>query len=559
MTAFYNRDRFSNVDTNNLLGLFVGRFKQTLTDNVYQSAQFKEADLDDDLSFRFNKIRTGLSNPMPIDKESATRLSELTQSLREQHNNLCESETTEKDCMSLATVNKVMANSNDATKLHHVWLKSLQAIAPMRLEFAEKVNLNNLGAQRVGYENMAELRTSRFYQMPAVEFTKELDRVWEQISPLYESLQCHVKAKLADKYGTDIVQQNMPIPAHLTGSLSGSSFANLYTDVMPKGSTIDRGYDLTEKLISAGYTEVDLMRTAEKLSTSMGLPPYDESFYKESIFKKPDAYNISCQSGHWILPESGLSRLVKCNEVTGKDFILSYNDLATNDYSKGAFLNQPDHSRYPPDAFRFAVESAYELLVSPTYLKEISLIDDLPSDSEDIGFLMKQALNDVSVIPFNILVDKWLFAVYSGKLPAKDYNNYWWQLRQQYQGIAPETSNRTDNNMEQYFDAGIVSAVINNRNLSLNAVSKIAKYQIHKNICDAAGNTNLLSRCSTYNSKDAGNKLKALFALGSSKTWSKTLAIWADEKELDGSAMVEYYAPLQAYLDQQNKGLTCGI
>jgi peptidyl-dipeptidase A len=527
--------------------------------NTYQSAEFIGVELDDEMSFRFNKIKTGLNTPVPSDKKNATRLAELTKSLQAQQNMPCENVKLADDCFSLSEVNDVMANSTDPEKLQQVWQNSRKSLIPMHVEFTEKVVLNNLGAQRVGFENMAEMRSSRSFQMPAGEFTEELDRVWDQIRPLYESLQCHVKARLGDRYGTDIVMQDKPIPAYLMGDSTGSSFANLYNEVMSTETAVDRGYNLTEKLLSAGYTEVDLMRTADKFTTSMGFTALDESFYSESVFTKPDAYDVECDSGLWWLREDNQVRLVRCLNVTAEGFIVSHMDLASTNYQITTGNNQPKRNRFWPVGFAHAGEGAQQLLISPNYLKEIGLLDDLPPESSDLGFLMKLALDEVSSIPFNILVDKWRCAVASGEIAPKDYNNFWWQLRQQYQGIAPPVSDDKGNNIEDYFDAGAVAAVISNQDLSVNAVVNILKYQIHKNVCDAAGNTEVLSRCSTYNSKEAGNKLKALYNMRSSKTWSNTLATWADEKQLDGRALVEYFAPLQTYLDEQNKGLNCTL
>jgi peptidyl-dipeptidase A len=556
--AWNNWHRFKNIDSQNHFYRVMGEEQQAITDNSYQSTQFIGTELNEDMTFRFNRIRSRLSNPSPKDEKSAAKLARLSQSLQTQHNKPCESDKAVKGCLPLLATNEVMSGSNDTSELLQVWQSSREANIPMRLEFSEKVELNNLGAQRMGYENIAEMRSARAYQMPAAEFTKELDRVWQQISPLYESLQCHVKAKLADKYGNDIVKQDMPIPAHLIGDLIGGSFANLYDDVVPTGTNTNRGYDLTERLVTANYTEVDLLRAADKFNASMGFTPLDESFYSESTFTKPDGYDVECGSGLWLLRETNQSRLIACYNVTAEDFTASHKEVIQHLYWKGT-TNQPiKHNGFPTGLLHGTFEAA-KLLVSPSYLNEIGLLDEVPDESADLGFLIKLALDEVSSIPFKILVDKWRWAVASGEIAPKDYNSYWWQLRQQYQGIAPPITDDTKNNARDYFDAGVVTAVINNQELSISAVQSISAFQIYKNICDASGNTEILSRCSTFNSKEAGNKLKALYNMGNSKPWAETLAAWADEKQLDGSALVEYFAPLQTYLNEQNKGLSCRL
>ena len=39
------------------------------------------------------------------------------------------------------------------------------------------------------------------YDMPADDFTREVDRLWDQVRPLYLSLHAYVRWKLREKYG----------------------------------------------------------------------------------------------------------------------------------------------------------------------------------------------------------------------------------------------------------------------------------------------------------------------------------------------------------------------
>lgn len=549
--AWYNSNRFSNLDTQNQLANLSKQKTQIATDNVYQSAQFNGVKLSPDMAFRFTKIRSTLSNPAPEDSHKSARLAKLTSQLAEQYSTgiHCEDKDSDTACISLADINEIMIKSNDYSKLLQTWQDRGDTIKSMRVEFQEKIALNNIGAQRIGYQNLADMRSDRLYQMSASDTTKELDRVWQQISPLYESLQCHVRAELGDKYGTDVVPQSKPIPAHLIGDLAGGNWSALYPMVAPKDAVLDRGYNLQDKLKSAGYSELDIVRTADKFYSSMGFESLDDAFYNESVFKKTKENNTSCNSGYWWLYENKQARAIQCLNITDTDFYNTHGSMRFIPLESTA--KTPVYHRYAPTGLLRS--TPIRLSITPSYLKEIGLLDKLPAESSDLGFLMKLALDEIAPMPLYLVVDKWQTAVASGAISAKNYNQYWWQLRQQYEGIAPPTARG-----EEYFDPGAIEEIISNRDLSPYAVSSILKFQTHKILCEASESKEILSRCSIYNSKKAGAKLLELFEMGNSRTWSDTLAAWTNEQKMDGTGIVEYFAPLKKYLDKQNEGRSCG-
>jgi peptidyl-dipeptidase A len=365
-------------------------------------------------------------------------------------------------------------------------------------------------------------------------------------------LLCHVKAELNAKYGDDIVQLDKPIPVHLLGNITGNNFSNLYDDLAPEGVIVDRDNDLTEKLKSSNYTEVDLVRVADKFHASLGFAPFDELFYKESSFAKPETYDVQCNTGHWWIYGDNQARIAHCFNINAFDFYDNHQGLGRILYQKYAAPKSPSADRVAPTSFAFGFMKALKLSITPDYLKKMGLLDKLPSTSEELSHLMKLAFEEVAAIPFYIAVDKWRWAVASGEISPDNYNQTWWDLIKQYQGIAPVYPRS-----EKYFDPGTIAAVINNRDLSVAAFDSILKFQFHKILCDASGNIELLSHCSIYNSKEAGNKLKELFKMGNSKPWSESLATWTGQSTLDASALLEYFSPLQTYLDEQKKDRIC--
>jgi peptidyl-dipeptidase A len=67
-----------------------------------------------------------------------------------------------------------------------------------------------------------------------------------------------------------------------------------------------------------------------------------------------------------------------------------------------------------------------------------------------------------------------------------------------------------------------------------------------------------MHRGSIYGSKAAGARLDAMMRMGQSRPWPEALEALTGEKRADASAMVEYFAPLKAWLDEQNKGKPVG-
>ena len=168
----------------------------------------------------------------------------------------------------------------------------------------------------------------------------------------------------------------------------------------------------------------------------------------------------------------------------------------------------------------------------------------------DIGLLLRQALDKVAFLPFGYLVDQWRWKVFSGEVSPGDYNKAWWQLREKYQNIAPPAP-RSEND----FDAGAKYHVAGNVPYARYFLAHILQFQFHRALCREAGYKGPLNRCSIYGNKAAGEKLKAMLALGQSKPWPEALKALTGEDKMDATAIIDYFAPLKAWLDEQNKTL----
>jgi peptidyl-dipeptidase A len=260
-----------------------------------------------------------------------------------------------------------------------------------------------------------------------------------------------------------------------------------------------------------------------------------------------------CHASAWDIDFAEDLRIKMCIQVTGEDFRTIHHELGHNFYQR-AYNRQPFLFRDSAnDGFHEAVGDTVALSVTPAYLKQVGLVDAEPDPSKDVGLLLQMALDKVAFIPFGLLIDQWRWKVFSGEIPPDSYNAEWWKLREKYQGVsapAPRT--------EQDFDPGAKYHVPANVPYMRYFLADILQFQLHRGLCRAAGQTGPLHRCSVYGNAQAGERLQKMLAMGVSRPWPDALEAVTGERKMDATAMLDYFAPLQKWLDEQNKGQTPG-
>jgi peptidyl-dipeptidase A len=386
--------------------------------------------------------------------------------------------------------------------------------------------------------------------MPPDAFAKELDRLWEQVKPLYVSLHAYVRSKLRDKYG-DAVPANGPIPAHLLGNMWAQDWSNIYDLVAPKDA--DPGYDLTKILKDRKTDPLQMVRFGESFFTSLGFAPLPDSFWQRSLFTKPRDREVVCHASAWDVDNVEDLRIKMCIDITEEDFSTIHHELGHNFYQR-AYNKQPILFRDSAnDGFHEAIGDTIALSITPEYLKKLGLIETVPDTSKDVGLLLRRALEKVAFLPFGLMIDQWRWKVFSGEVTPQNYNKVWWELRQKYQGVAPSVARD-----EKDFDPGAKYHVPANVPYTRYFLAHILQFQFHRALSQTAGCKDPLNRCSIYGSKAAGAKLNAMLELGSSKPWPEALAVVTGQKQMDATAIRDYFAPLQKWLDEQNKGKPLG-
>ena len=448
-------------------------------------------------------------------------------------------------CLDVTAVGKLMAESRDPEELKRAWIGWHAIGAPMRQRYARMVELGDRGSQELGFADAGALWRSN-YDMPPDQFAKELDRLWEQLRPLYLSLHAYVRGQLAKKYGKDVVPANGPIPAHLLGNIWAQEWNNVY-DLMDSPKP-PQSYDLSKILRDRNTDARGMVRYGEGFFTSLGFAPLPKTFWERSLFTKPADREVVCHASAWDVDSKDDLRVKMCIQITAEDFTTIHHELGHNFYQRAYNTQPPLFQDSANDGFHEAVGDTIALSVTPEYLKKIGLIEAVPPASGDIDYLLDQALSKVAFLPFGLLIDKWRWEVFSGQVKPENYEKAWWDLRLKYQGVAPPVARTAED-----FDPGAKAHVPQNVPYMRYFLARILQFQFQRALCREAGYTGPLHRCSIYGNKVAGERLNQMLALGKSKPWPEALETLTGEKQMDATAIADYFAPLKVWLDEQNK------
>jgi peptidyl-dipeptidase A len=309
-----------------------------------------------------------------------------------------------------------------------------------------------------------------------------------------------------------------------------------------------QSYDLTKILVDRKTDARGMVKYGENFFKSIGFAPLPETFWERSLLTKPQDREVVCHASAWDVDEKNDLRIKMCIQITEEDFRVIHHELGHNFYQR-AYNQQPELFRGSAnDGFHEAVGDTIALSVTPDYLKTIGLIDAVPPASDDTDYLLSKALEKVAFLPFGLVIDKWRWEVFDGKIKPAEYNKTWWELRRKYQGVAPPVARS-----EADFDPGAKFHVPANVSYMRYFLAAVYQFQFQRALCKAAGYEGPLNRCSIYGNKAAGEKLNAMLSLGQSKPWPEALETLTGQREIDASALADYFAPLKTWLDAQNK------
>jgi len=515
------------------------------------AVKFDKVEVSTEQRRQLTLLKVGLVMATPADPKESEELTKTMARLESAYGKgkWCPDPNQADACKTIDDVTKVMATSRNEKELRAAWEGWHTISPPMRGDYTRFVTLSNKGARELGFADTGAMWRAK-YDMTPDEFMKELDRLWDQVRPLYLKLHAYTRLKLREKYG-DIVPANGPIPAHLLGNVWAQDWTNIYPLVAPPRA--DPGYSLTDILKKRNMPPLDMVRVGERFYSSLGFAPLPKTFWERSLFTRPRDRDVVCHASAWDIDLEDDIRIKMCIEQTAEDFTTIHHELGHNYYQR-AYKIQPVLFRDSAnDGFHEAIGDTIALSVTPEYLVKIGLLDQAPDASRDLGLLMNKALEKIAFLPFGLLIDQWRWKVFSGEVKPADYNQAWWELRLKYQGVAPPSPRG-----EEFFDPAAKYHVPDNTPYTRYFLADILQFQFHRALSKTAGCTLPLNRCSIYESKPAGQKLNTMLSMGQSRPWPDALDALTGEKQMDATAIVDYFAPLSKWLDEQLAGKQVG-
>lgn len=541
-------------DSNQLAAKYGAQATEKSVTFANEAAKYaRVAGLDPEVARKLDILRNGIVMPAPVRDGAATELNEIATKLGAAYGQ--GTGTLNGEEINGSDIEAEMGNlERTPAELAEMWTSWHDNVgAPMRGDYQRMIAIANEGSKELGFADLGAMWRSN-YDMDPDQFAGETERMWQEVKPLYMALHTYVRSKLNEKYGDDVQPATGAIRADLLGNMWAQEWGNIYPLVAPEGAG-DIGYDLTDLITAKGLDEIQMVRTGEQFFSSLGFDPLPGTFWERSQFVKPRDRDVVCHASAWDVDNVDDLRIKMCIKKNADDFVTIHHELGHNYYQRA--YNQQDylHLNGANDGFHEAIGDMIALSITPEYLVQIDMLDeaDVPSADKDIGLLLRQAMDKVAFLPFGLMVDRYRWGLFDGSIPADQLNTGWNALRLEYQGITPPVARD-----ESGFDAGAKYHIPGNVPYTRYFLARILQFQFYKAACDQAGWDGPLHRCSFYGNEEVGKNLDAMLEMGASKPWPDALEAFTGERQMSGAAMVEYFAPLKAWLDEQNAGKTEG-
>jgi len=549
--AGWTQATYINVDTQLLNARATERWLADFSKAVAESRAFEDKPMSPASKRSLELLKLGVSAPAPDDPAKRAELATLLAGMEAKYGSAKYCPQGPDSCRDEVQLKAVLENSRDYDELLDAWKGWHDAARPLRADYARFAELANEGARTLGYKDVGAMWRAG-YDMPADDFAKDAARLYSQVEPFYKELHCYARARLARKYGADKVHPDGMIPAHLLGNMWAQQWDAVYDLLAPYPGV--GNLDVDAALVKQGYDAVRMTRSAEDFYKSIGFPALPQTFWERSMLTQPRDRDVVCHASAWHMDGKEDVRIKMCMRPTLEELRTVYHELG-HVYYYLWYKNQPFlFQSGAHDGFHEAIGDTVNLSMTPAYLARIGLVPETGVSHEAvINQQMKLALDKIAFLPFAKMIDEWRWKVFSGEVTPADYNAAWWALREKYQGVAPPVP-RT----EADFDPGAKYHIPGNTPYTRYFLSYILQFQFHKALCDAAGYKGPLSECSIYGSKEAGRRFGAMLSKGASQPWQDTMYELTGTRQMDASAILEYFAPLREWLAEQNKGQKCG-
>jgi len=437
-------------------------------------------------------------------------------------------------------IDEILREETNLDRRLQAWRASKEVGKVLKEGLVDLRRLRNETVQALDYPDFFSYQVSD-YGMTTREMMELMQRINRELRPLYRELHTYARYELAKKYGVREVPDLLP--AHWLPNRWGQDWGAM---LEVKGLNVDSA--LATK--SAEW----IVREGENFYKSLGFPALPETFWeKSSLYPYPADSSVK-KNNHasaWHLDLNTDVRSLMSVEPNAEWFETSNHELG-HIYYYMTYTNND----VPPvlrgganRAFHEAMGSMMGMAaMQKPYLIDRGLIKpDAKTDS--IRLLLREALQHVVFIPFSAgVMSEFEKALYADGLATDKFNEKWWELARQYQGIAPP-----DERGQEYCDAATKTHINDDAAQYYDyALSTVLMFQLHQHIAE-----NILHQSPTatnyYGNKEVGDFLKEIMYPGASRDWRDVLKE-ATGEEMNAKAMLRYFEPLMAWLKEENKG-----
>jgi peptidyl-dipeptidase A len=439
-------------------------------------------------------------------------------------------------------IDDLLTRSTDLNERKAVWEASKEIGAPLRDHLAVLQHLRNGVAGELNYPDYFSLEVAS-YGMTTGEMLKMNDQFMNDLRPLYLQLHTWVKYKLAEKY-------HQPVPNKIPAHWLNNRWAQNWTGIV-ESANIDPYFK--------GKTAEWIAKTAEDFYLGLGLKPLPPTFWVKSDLYPVPPGNPRKKNTHascWHIDLENDIRSLQNIEPNSEWFYAAHHELGHGHYFESYTRPEvPPLLRIGPNpGFHEGIGELAALASSQVpYLKAKGI---LPADfkEDQTQFLLDDALS--RSVPFIFFASgtmtHWEADVYAHHLDNDEWNERWWEYVSKYQGVEPP-----DNRTEPQADYASKTHINDTPAYYYNyAVATVLKFQLNDYIARQILHQPPQS-CNYAGNKEVGTWLYNIMKKGDTEDWRKVLKD-ATGEDLSTRAMVEYFKPLMAWLEEQNKGRKIG-
>ncbi|XP_055906896.1 angiotensin-converting enzyme-like [Eupeodes corollae] len=441
-------------------------------------------------------------------------------------------------------IQNIFAKSNDPEELKYYW----QTWREKNGAWAKGNFLNLVEVLREAAE-MNEITPLEFW-LNEHNMT-EMEHVMMQIQPLYLQLHGFIRNQLNKKYGDLVIKSNGPIPHHL--------YEQVMAQAWTPGSIIDDMYphkDLPpfdEILKQNNYDTLKMFKMADKFYQSMGFNSISEEYFASHFKMNKEEDEGDCKAV--VFDESPNVYMSYCQKMDFRKFLQAHGYMAEAYYAR----EKVDLPAYYFDAYglEYPVGEAVILSAStPKHLNSIGLVTQFRfTDEVKMNRHLRMGIHTLLNVPVNFVHTKVMTDLFAGKVELADLNKHYWKLMDKYVGVSPPL----DRDSDAYDFPFKFYIELNENKQASKFMTEVLGYQLYEKLCEISGQysrsmeSESINNCDFYGSKKAGDALKQMMQLGSSKPLREVLStMFPENPSLNAESLLQYYTPMKSWLIKMN-------